>query len=89
MSHEMFNPGRRPLQQVSNQAGEQVWARELDFITPVEPSTSYKFLDGGEVRMRLIVRRIFEVTDAEGVPQYNPDGTRSLLVQSQTDIMSI
>jgi len=68
---------------------KEVFVQELQFEIAREDWNEYKLLDGGRVRVKNTVARIFRVVDEEGNPQYNPDGDPELLVRHSSQVVAI
>ena len=66
----------------------EVNAREEDFEIVREEWNEYKFLDGGSVRVKTTVARIFRVLDDEGQPVYDQDGDPQVVVRHNTQIVA-
>lgn len=64
--------------------GEECDAIELDF----EIRDEYKLLDGGRVRLKTSVLRMFRVLDANGNPAYTPEGDPFILVRHNTQVVT-
>lgn len=71
--------------QIGNQ---EVDAREMDFEIRREDWSEYKLLDGGTVRVKTTVTRIFMAVDDAGNPRLNEDGTPVIAVNHKTDVVS-
>ena len=67
---------------------QEVDAREMDFEIRREDWSEYKLLDGGTVRVKTTVTRIFMAVDAAGNPRLNEDGTPMIAVNHKTDVVS-
>jgi hypothetical protein len=66
---------------------KEVDAVEIGFEPVSEPWSEYKLADGGHVRMRLTVQRIYQVLEEDGQPAKTPDGFRYLIVESQNQLV--
>ena len=71
-----------------NSGGREVKAIEMDFEIERENWNEYKLLDGGSVRVKTTVSRIYKVVDADGQPQYNADGSPTFAVAHKSDVVS-
>lgn len=60
---------------------------ELDFETTREEWNEYKLLDGGSVRVKTVVQRIFRVLDEQGNPTSNEDSSPNVAITSGTMIV--
>ncbi len=60
---------------------------EIDFDPIREGWNEYELRDGGRVRMRLTVQRIFQIVDENGQPVRDNAGERLLAVQSQNQLV--
>ena len=67
---------------------QEVNAIEVDFEIGREEWSDYKLLDGGTVRLKTTVNRIYRVVDEQGNPRYNPDGSPFLVVAHKSDVIS-
>lgn len=54
-----------------------------------EEWNEYKLLDGGVVRVKTTVQRIFRVLDEKGNPKIGPDGDPEVIVKHNTQIVAI
>ena len=66
----------------------EVNAREEDFEIVREDWNEYRLLDGGSVRVKTTVARIFRVLDEEGRPVYDQDGDPQVVVRHNTQIVA-
>ena len=66
----------------------EVNAREEDFEIVREDWNEYRLLDGGSVRVKTTVARIFRVLDDEGRPVYDQDGDPQVVVRHNTQIVA-
>ena len=66
----------------------EVNAREEDFEIVREDWNEYRLLDGGSVRVKTTVARIFRVLDEEGRPVYDQDGDPQMVVRHNTQIVA-
>jgi len=62
---------------------------EQDFEIAREEWNEYKLLDGGTVRVKTTVARIFRVVDADGKPKRSPEGDPEIVVRHNTQIVAI
>jgi hypothetical protein len=60
---------------------------EIAFDPVKEPWSEYDLTDGGRVRIRPSVQRIFQILDEDGKPARLPDGSRLLVVQSSNELV--
>lgn len=92
------NPALAPLTIVCDTLGRMqkrrfpVGDKEMDGIElgfePIrEPWSEYELTDGGRVRIRPSVQRIFQLLDEDGQPAHAPDGSRFLVVQSKNELV--
>ena len=63
-------------------------AVEADFEIGREEWNQYKLLDGGTVRVKTTVSRIYRVVDEQGNQRYNRDGSPLIVVTHKSDIVS-
>ena len=63
-------------------------ALEASFEIGREEWNNYKLLDGGTVRVKTTVARIYLVVDDKGQQLYNPDGSPMVLVNHKSDVVS-
>ena len=68
--------------------GQEVEAVEEDFAVAREEWNEYKLLDGGAVRVKTTVSRIYRLVDSEGNPRYDGDGSPSFVVMHKSDVVS-
>ena len=71
-----------------NVGGREVNAREEDFEIVREDWNEYRLLDGGSIRVKTTVARIFRVLDDEGRPVYDQDGDPQMVVRHNTQIVA-
>lgn len=55
---------------------------EVPFEIVKEPWAEYEMLDGGRLRVRHILQRLFVVVDDDGKPAMNDDGDPLVLVRA-------
>lgn len=67
--------------------GQMVDAIELDFQPVSEPWSEYELMDGGKVRTRSTVARIFWLVDEQGVPMRDADGQAMILLHHQEQMV--
>ena len=67
---------------------QEVDAVEADFTIGREEWNEYKLLDGGTVRLKTTVTRIYIAVDANGNPRYNPDGSPMIAASHKSDVVS-
>ena len=68
--------------------GVEVDVVELDFNVAREEWNEYKLLDGGTVRVKTNVQRIFAVLNPDGSQQRRDDGSPALVVAHKTDVVA-
>ena len=68
--------------------GVEVDVQELDFHVSREEWNEYKLLDGGVVRVKTNVQRIFAVLNPDGSRQERDDGSPALVVAHKTDVVA-
>ena len=51
-----------------------IYGIEVDFEPQSEPWVRYTLLDGGEVRLKTTVRKIYQRVDEAGTPNLDPQG---------------
>ena len=61
---------------------------EHDFEIAREDWNEYRLLDGGRVRVRTTVAKIFRVLDSQGKPEYTPEGDPHLIVRHRTEVIA-
>ena len=67
--------------------GKEMDGVEVAFEPVREPWSEYELTDGGRVRIRPSVQRIFQLLDDAGKPARTPDGGRMIVVQSRNDLV--
>ena len=60
---------------------------EVAFDPVKEPWSEYELTDGGRVRIRPSVQRIFQLLEEDGKPARAPDGARLLVIQSKNELV--
>ncbi len=68
--------------------GEEKEVSELDFEIKREDWNEYILLDGGSVRVRLVVSKIYRVLDDNGQPAWNQDGSPNFAITSGNMVVS-
>ena len=66
----------------------EVDAVESEFEISRENWNEYKLFDGGIVRLKTTVLRIYRAVDSEGRPRYNPDGSPMIVANHKSDVVS-
>ena len=61
---------------------------EQEFEIGREEWNEYKLLDGGRIRVKTQVHKIFRIVDDEGNQTYTSDGEPNVLVKHRTDIVT-
>ena len=61
---------------------------ELDFEVANEQWNTYRLLDGGTLRMKTTPRIIYRRLDSDGKPEYDSDGSPSVIVNHTTEIVA-
>jgi hypothetical protein len=59
-----------------------------DFEIVKESWNEYKLLDGGTVRVKTSVHRIFRLLDADGKPKRTAEGDPEVLVRHQAEVVA-
>ena len=67
---------------------QEVDAVEADFEINRENWNEYKLLDGGTVRVKTTVSRIYKAVDSQGQTRYNSDGSPMIAVTHKSDVVS-
>lgn len=70
------------------EGGESVSAIEVDFKPVREDWDEYELADGGRVRLKTVVQRIFRIVDADGRPTTNAEGDPAIVVRHGTMIVA-
>ena len=74
---------------VKVKAGDREYdAVEQQFDIGREEWNEYKLLDGGTVRLKTTVQKIYRLVDADGNQLYNAEGELHLLVRHRSDVVS-
>ena len=63
-----------------------VYGVEVDFDPQSEPWVKYKLLDGGEVRLKTTVRKIYQMVDEDGNPNRDSHGLPNYGAEHKSDI---
>lgn len=64
-------------------------AIEQQFEIGREDWNEYRLLDGGSVRVKTTVQRIFRVVDSEGNPVYDTSGDPHMIVRHKSDVVAV
>ena len=67
---------------------QEVLAIEQEFEIGREDWNEYKLLDGGRVRIKTTVARIFRIVDENSHQKYNEQGEPQLVVRQKVDIVA-
>jgi hypothetical protein len=67
--------------------GKEMDGVEVAFEPTKEPWSEYELADGGRVRIRPSVQRIFQLLNDDGKPARGPDGSRLLAIQSKNELV--
>ena len=68
--------------------GKPVKAMEMDFTIKVESWNEYALLDGGTVRLKTSIQKIFWLLGPNGERTYNPEGEPALVVRHKSDVVA-
>ena len=60
---------------------------EIDFDPVKEQWNEYELRDGGRIKMRLTVQRVYQMLDEQGQPAKTPTGDRFLVIESQNQMV--
>jgi hypothetical protein len=71
-----------------NAGGKEFDAIERDFEVTSEQWNEYKLLDGGSIRLKTTITRIYVLVDDQGKVIYNPDGEPQVMVKHKSDIIA-
>ncbi len=63
-------------------------AYEVDFEIGREEWNEYKLVDGGRVRVKTTVQKIARLLDAQGKPEFTPDGDPNVVVRHNTQVIA-
>lgn len=69
-----------------NLGGEEVDAIEVGFEA-TEPWSEVRLADGGGLRMRLTIQRVYQLVDAANQPLKDTEGRRRFVVESRNDLV--
>ena len=70
-------------------AGDQEFnAIEQQFEIASETWNEYRLLDGGTVRLKTSVQKVFRIVDEEGNPSHTPEGDPHVMVRHNTVVVS-
>ena len=64
-------------------------AIEQQFDIGREDWNEYRLLDGGVVRVKTTVQRIFRVVDSEGNPTHDESGDPHMIVRHKSDVVAV
>lgn len=78
--------GRKTQIRVS---GNLVDVLEQDFEIVREEWNEYRLLDGGTIRAKTTVQRIFRALDEQGRPKLTADGDPEVVVRHSTQVVAI
>ena len=67
----------------------EVYVREEQFEIAREEWNEYRLLDGGRVRVKTSVFRIFRIVDESNTPQFTAEGDPELIVRHNTQVVAI
>ncbi len=67
---------------------QEVDAIEQQFEIGREEWNEYKLLDGGVVRLKTTVQRIYRLVDSEGRPAYDEQGDPNVIVRHKSDVVA-
>lgn len=67
--------------------GKEMDGVEIGFEPTREAWNEYELVDGGRIRIRLTVVRVFQLLDDKGQPAHNPIGERMLIVESNNQLV--
>ena len=70
-----------------NFGGEERSVIELPFEIRREDWAEYAFADGGGVRVKVVVARVWQVVNDDGKPVYDEDGDRAIITEHRVDIV--
>jgi hypothetical protein len=71
-----------------NVGGQEIDAVEQAFDISSEDWSVYKLADGGIVRVKTTVQKIYRVVDANGKATFSPEGDPNVLVKHSTQIVA-
>ena len=66
---------------------KEVEAQEVQFTVISEQWNEYAALDGGRVRAKLVVQRVFRPLDSLGKPRVTPEGDPEFIVRWNVEIV--
>lgn len=70
------------------EGGKSVDAIEQPFTPVREEWDEYELADGGRIRIKTVVQRIYRIVDSEGRATTNPDGDPAVVVRHGTIIVA-
>ena len=74
---------------VQIKSGNQIVnAIEQEFGINREEWNTYKLMDGGTVRLKTTLLKLFHVVDKDGNLQYDPDGNPVLVASHRADVVA-
>jgi len=80
--------GKQKIQHIPIWGGGSVDGYEVEFEPIKEPWCEYRMADGGTVRCRATVNKVWRVVDAAGKPSYLPDGQPNIVTNQNITIFA-
>lgn len=80
--------GKQKIQQIPVLGGSFVQGFEVEFEPVKEPWCEYRLADGGTVRCRATINKVWRVVDAAGNPTHLPDGQPNVVTNQNIQIIA-
>ncbi len=77
-------PGR--IQRI-RAGSREVYGIEQSFDIDREDWNVYKLLDGGTIRLKTTVQKLYRVVDESGEPEFDPNGEAVYIARHKSDIV--
>ena len=67
--------------------GQEVFGMEQDFMITKEEWNAYELLDGGTIRLKTSIQKLYRVVDKEGQPQADANGEPLFMASHKSDVV--
>jgi len=68
--------------------GQELQVVEQDFETVKEDWNEYRLLDGGRIRLKTTVQKVYRILDPAGKPAFTPDGEPNVVVRHVSQVVA-